>query len=47
MDSDYKELYYIFGAIILILICATLGLVLFVKYLNHDSRNEKHTKHQK
>jgi hypothetical protein len=47
MDTGYTELYFIFGAMILILVCATVGLVLFVKYLNRDSRDEKHTKHQK
>lgn len=47
MNSDYKELYIIFGAMVFILIFATVGLVLFVKYLNRDSRDQKHTKHQK
>lgn len=47
MDADYKELYFIFGAIVLILICATAGLILFVKYLNRDSRDPKHTSHHK
>jgi hypothetical protein len=47
MDTVYTELYFVFGAMILILVCATVGLVLFVKYLNRDSRDEKHTKHQK
>jgi hypothetical protein len=47
MNSDYKELYFIFGAIIFIIVSATVGLVLFVKYLNRDSRDQKHTKHQK
>ncbi|HEX8175833.1 MAG TPA: hypothetical protein VF543_12000 [Pyrinomonadaceae bacterium] len=47
MNSDYKELYFIFGAIILILICGSIALTLFVKYLNRDSRDRKHTEHQK
>ena len=47
MNSDYKELYFVFGAIIFILISATAGLILFVRYLNRDSRNRKHTEHQK
>jgi hypothetical protein len=47
MDSDYKELYFIFGVMAFIIISATVGLVLFVKYLNRDSRDRKHTDHQK
>ena len=47
MGTDYKELYFIFGMIAFILICATVGLILFVKYLNRDSRDGKHTNHQK
>ncbi len=46
MDTDYRELYFIFGAMALIIICATAGLILFVKYLNRDSRNPKHTSHK-
>jgi hypothetical protein len=46
MDSDYKELYLIFGMMAFIIISATVGLVLFVKYLNRDSRDRKHTDHQ-
>lgn len=47
MDTDYKELYFVFGAIAFILICGTVGLVLFIKYLNRDSHDQKHTRHQK
>lgn len=47
MDTDYKELYFIFGAIAFIIICATAGLVLFVKYLNRDSRDPRHTNRHK
>ncbi|HKS27504.1 MAG TPA: hypothetical protein VJS44_06775 [Pyrinomonadaceae bacterium] len=47
MNTNYTELYFIFGAMIFIIVCATVGLILFVKYLNRDSRNPKHTKHQK
>lgn len=47
MDLAYKELYFVFGAIIFIIIFATAGLVLFVKYLNRDSRDRKHTEHHK
>ena len=43
MENDYKELYLVFGTMAFILICATVGLVLFVKYLNRDSKNKKHT----
>lgn len=38
MENDYKELYFIFGMMAFIIICATVGLVLFVKYLNRESR---------
>ncbi len=47
METDYKELYFVFGMMAFILIFATLGLILFVKYLNRDSKNPKHTEHQK
>jgi hypothetical protein len=43
MDTDYRELYFIFGAMALILVSATVGLILFVKYLNRDSRKSRHT----
>lgn len=38
MDTDYKELYFVFGMIAFIIICATVGLVLFVRYLNRESK---------
>jgi hypothetical protein len=44
---DYKELYLIFGVMAFIIISATVGLVLFVKYLNRDSREHKHTDQRK
>lgn len=47
MDNDYTELYYVFGAMAFILICGTVGLVLFVKYLNRDSRDRRHTDRRK
>lgn len=47
MDSSYRELYFVFGMMAFILIFATVGLVLFVKYLNRDSRDRKHTDHHK
>jgi hypothetical protein len=47
MDSDYKELYFVFGMMAFIIIFATIGLVLFVRYLNRDSRDPKHTDHHK
>jgi hypothetical protein len=47
MDTGYTELYFVFGAMALILICGTVGLVLFVKYLNRDSRKRRHTENQK
>ena len=43
MDTDYTELYFVFGAMALVLISGTVGLILFVKYLNRDSRKSKHT----
>jgi hypothetical protein len=43
MDTGYTELYFVFGAMAFILICGTIGLVLFVKYLNRDSRKRRHT----
>lgn len=47
MDTDYTELYFVFGMMALILILGTVGLILFVKYLNRDSKSSKHTEHQK
>lgn len=47
METDYTELYFVFGMMALILILGSLGLVLFVKYLNRDSKNPKHTGHHK
>lgn len=47
METDYTELYFVFGMMALILILGTVGLILFVKYLNRDSKNAKHTEHQK
>jgi hypothetical protein len=47
MDTGYTELYYVFGAMAFILIFGTIGLVLFVKYLNRDSRDRKHTEQRK
>ncbi|MBD0371955.1 MAG: hypothetical protein ICV60_14030 [Pyrinomonadaceae bacterium] len=47
MDTNYKELYFVFGMMVFIIISATVGLILFVKYLNRDSRDQKHTRHQK
>ncbi len=43
MDTNYTELYFVFGAMALILVSATVGLILFVKYLNRDSRKSRHT----
>ena len=43
MDTSYTELYFVFGAMAFIIICGTIGLVLFVKYLNRDSRKHKQT----
>lgn len=43
MDSDYRELYFVFGMMAFIIIFATLGLVLFIKYLNRDSKDPRHT----
>lgn len=40
MDSGYKELFFIFGTMAFVLICATVGLVLFVKYLRRDSEKK-------
>lgn len=37
MDSDYRELYFVFGTMIFVLLCSTVGLILFVKYLRRDS----------
>lgn len=42
MDSGYTELYFVLGMMAFIIITATVGLVLFVKYLNRDSRDQKH-----
>jgi hypothetical protein len=47
MDNDYTQLYYIGGVMAFILICGTVGLVLFVKYLNRDSRAPRHTDRRK
>jgi hypothetical protein len=47
MQTDYKELYLIFGVMAFIIISATVGLILFVKYLNRDSRERKHTDRRK
>ena len=47
MDTNYRELYFVFGMMAFIIITATIGLILFVRYLNRDSRDKKHTDHQK
>ncbi len=47
MDTDYTELYFVFGAMALILICGTIGLALFIKYLNRDSRKRRNTENRK
>lgn len=47
METDYTELYFVFGMMALILILGTLGLVLFVKYLNRDSKSTKNRERQK
>ena len=43
MNTGYTELYFVFGMIGFILISATVGLILFVRYLNRDSKNNKLT----
>lgn len=43
MESSYKELFLIFGMMAFIIICGTIGLVLFVRYLTRDSRDHRHT----
>lgn len=43
METSYKELFFVFGMMAFILIFGTVGLVIFVKYLNRDSRDKKHT----
>ena len=43
MDTNYRELYFVFGMIAFILIFATIGLVLFVKYLNRESKDGRST----
>lgn len=47
METDYKELYFIFGTMAFIIICATVGLVLFVKYLNRESKEGRPPRNQK
>lgn len=42
MDTDYKELYFVFGMMAFIIIFATIGLVLFVRYLNRESKEGRH-----
>lgn len=43
MDTGYTELYFVFGMMAFIIICATVGLILFVRYLNRDSKNNRLT----
>ncbi len=47
MDTDYNIPYFVFATMALVIICATVGLVLFVKYLNRDSRKPRHTENRK
>ncbi len=40
MNSDYRELFFIFGTMAFVLVCSTVGLILFVKYLRRDSQKK-------
>lgn len=47
MDSGYRELYFILGTMAFVLLCSTIGLILFVKYLKRDSQKGKHVEHNR
>lgn len=38
METDYRELYFVFGMMAFIIVVGTIGLVLFIKYLNRESK---------
>jgi hypothetical protein len=47
MDSGYRELYFVFGTMAFVLICSTVGLILFVKYLRRDAQKKEQERQRK
>jgi hypothetical protein len=47
MDTHYTELFFVFGMMAFVLIVGTIGLILFVKYLNREKKEAESQRERK